>query len=82
MGDELTASRVASIRRRQTLRLTMIALVLCAAAALAIDNRGSVTLGYVVGEREAPLVIALVVAFVLGVVVTWLSTRRGRGRPE
>ena len=79
MGEELTAAQEATIRRRQTFRLVTIA-VLVAAAALAIDNRQSVTLGYVVGEREAPLVIALVAAFVLGAIVSWLSSRRQRGR--
>ena len=80
MGEELTASQEASIRRRQTYRLATIAVIVAAAAALAIDNRQEVTLGYVVGQREAPLVIALVVAFVLGALVSSLSTRRQRGR--
>ncbi len=55
MGEELTAAQEASIRRRQTFRLATIAVIVAAAAALAIDNRQEVTLGYVVGEREAPL---------------------------
>ena len=80
MGDELSAAQEASIRRRQTFRLATIAVLVAAAAALAIDNRRSVTLGYVVGERRAPLVIALVAAFVLGALVSSLSTRRQRGR--
>ncbi len=80
MGEELTADQEATIRRRQTFRLATIAVIIAAAAALAIDNRESVRLGYVFGEREAPLVIALVVAFVLGAIVSWLSSRRQRGR--
>lgn len=80
MGEELTAAHEAAIRRRQTFRLATIAVIVAAAAALAIDNRHEVTLGYVVGQREAPLVIALVAAFVLGALVSWLSTRRQRGR--
>lgn len=79
MPEELTAAQEASIRRRQTFRLATIAVIVAAAAALAIDNRQSVTLGYVVGERRAPLVIALGVAFVLGAAVSWLSSRRQRG---
>jgi len=82
MGDQPTAAQEAAIRRRQTFRLTTIAVIVAAAAALAIDNRQSVSLGYVVGDREAPLVIALLVAFVLGAVVSRLSTRRQRGRTE
>jgi uncharacterized integral membrane protein len=80
MGDEVSARAEARIRRRQTLRLTTLAVVVAASAALAIDNRDSVRIGYVVGERSAPLVVALVVAFVLGALTAWLLSVRGRGR--
>jgi uncharacterized integral membrane protein len=80
MGEQVSRADEASIRRRQTARLAAIAIVVAAAAALAIDNRDSVRLGYVVGERQAPLVIALVVAFVVGAGVGWLSSRSGRPR--
>ncbi len=80
MGDELTTSRVASIRRSQILLLTVITLVLRAASA--IDDRRSVRLGHVVGEREVSLVIALVATSVLGASVASSSTRRELGRSE
>lgn len=80
MGEEVSPKQEAAIRRRQTMRLTAIAVIVAGAAALAIDNRESVELGYVFGERSAPLVVALVVAFVLGAIVSRLAVRRPGGR--
>jgi uncharacterized integral membrane protein len=80
MDAELTARQEARVRRRQTMRLAVLAIIVAASAALAIDNSDSVTLGYVVGERRAPLVVALLAAFALGACTTWLLSGRGRGR--
>jgi uncharacterized integral membrane protein len=80
MGVEVPAGVEARIRRRQTIRLGVLAAVVTVSAALALDNRGSVTLGYVVGERRAPLVVALVVAFVSGALTACLLLLRSRGR--
>jgi uncharacterized integral membrane protein len=80
MVDEVPAGVEARIRRRQTIRLGVLAAIVAVFVALAADNRASVTLGYVVGERRAPLVVALVVAFVLGAVTAWLLSLRHRGR--
>ncbi len=78
MAEQVTPEQEAAIRRRQTVRLTSLAVIVVAAAALALDNRQDVTLGYVVGERTAPLIIALVVAFVLGGIAGRLTARRSR----
>ena len=80
MDDQVSAQREAAIRRRQTMRMLVLAAIVAVAAALALDNRQSVTLGYVLGERRAPLVIALVCAFVLGAVSGRLLGRRRRGQ--
>jgi uncharacterized integral membrane protein len=71
----------ARIRRRQTFRLLAIAALALVAAALALDNLQDVTIGWVVGDTDAPLVIVLVVAFVLGLALGWLAGRKD-GRVE
>lgn len=78
MGEQVSRSDEATIRRRQTIRIGAIIVVMALAAALVLDNRDSVRLGYLVGEREAPLVIALVAAFVVGACVGWLASRGRR----
>jgi uncharacterized integral membrane protein len=80
MSDQVTPEQESAIRRRQTVRLTVIAVIVIAAVAVAIDNRQDVTLSYVFGDRQAPLIIALVVAFALGAIVGRLTARRTRDR--
>jgi uncharacterized membrane protein YciS (DUF1049 family) len=82
MGEELTPGREADIRTRQTVRILVMTAILAVSAALVLDNRQSVTLGYIVGEREASLVVALVVAFVLGGIVGWMMSRRRTKRVD
>lgn len=78
MDDRRTERREAAIRRRQTVRVVSIVAILAVVVALALDNRGSVRLGYVVGERDASLVVVLVVAFVLGAIAGLLARREPR----
>jgi len=68
----------ARIRRRQTVRLMMIAALVVIAAALALDNLQDVTIGWVVSDTDAPLVVVLVVVFLLGLAIGWLSGRQDR----
>ena len=68
----------ARIRRRQTVRLMMIAALVVIATALALDNLQDVTIGWVVSDTDAPLVVVLVVVFLLGLSIGWLSGRQDR----
>ncbi len=62
----------------QTLQLVAMATLVALIAALTIDNRREVDIGWVVGESSAPLAAALVVAFLLGLGVGWLGAHRRR----
>lgn len=78
-SDEITGPDErfeARIRRRQTFRLLAIVALALVAAALALDNLQDVTIGWVIGDTDAPLVIVLVVAFVLGLALGWLVGRK------
>ena len=59
----------------QTTRLVALGALVLVAAGLAFDNRGDVTIGWIVGDRTTPLALALAVTFLLGLAVGWL----GRG---
>ena len=81
MADETATPEerlAARIRRRQTVRLGVIAALTLVAAALALDNLNDVTIGWVVGNTDAPLVIVLAVVFVLGLAIGWLAGRQDR----
>ncbi len=80
MTEQVSPQQEAAIRRRQTARLVVIAVIVAVAAALAIDNRQDVALSYLVGERSAPLIIALVVAFLLGAIAGRLTSSRRTSR--
>lgn len=79
MGEEVSRRDEAAIRRHQTMRIGAMAIVAAIAAALIVDNRQRVQLSYLVGEREAPLIVALLVALVVGAVLGW-TARRSRTR--
>ncbi len=79
MAEQVTRREEAAIRRRQTMRLGAMAIVVAVAAALIIDNRHDVRLSYLVGEREAPLIVALLVAVAVGIALGWMA-RRNRAR--
>ena len=68
----------AQIRRRQTIRLGVIAALIVVAAALVLDNLHDVTIGWVFGDTDAPLVIVLLVVLALGLAIGWLTGRSGR----
>lgn len=62
----------------QKLHLIAMAVLVALIAALAIDNRQDVDIGWVAGDSSAPLALALVVAFLLGLGVGWLGARHQR----
>lgn len=78
--EQVSQREEASIRRRQTMRVGTIAIVAALAAALVIDNRHTVRLGYLIGDRDAPLIVALVAALAVGALLGWLAARRSRPR--
>ena len=57
-------------------RLVIAAVIVAAIVAVAIDNRGEVDVGYVVGDASAPIWVVLVVAGIAGVVIGWLIKHR------
>ena len=59
-------------------RLTIAALIVVAIAAVAIDNREEISVGYVFGDATAPVWVILVVAGVAGIVIGWLVKHRPR----
>ena len=69
-------------RDRQELgRIVGLVVAVAVLLALMIDNRQSVTIGYVIGEVKAPLIVVLVVTAVLGwLVARLLEWRTGRAK--
>ncbi len=60
------------------IRLTLAGVLVIALAALAIDNRKSVRVGWVFGDVRAPLFVVLLVAAVIGALIGWLILSRVR----
>lgn len=59
-------------------RFLVAAAVVAALVLVAVDNRRDVRLGYVVGDANAPVWVALVAAAIAGVIVAWLLRHRPR----
>jgi uncharacterized integral membrane protein len=73
------------VHRRDLARLVRLAVVaglVVVVIAVALDNRGDVRLGYVVGDTTAPVWIAIVAAAVVGAVAGWLLRHRPRRRND
>ena len=66
----------AKARRRRTVRLGVIAAVGVLFALIALDNRQSVAIGWVVDDVKVPLVFALVVSLIIGIGIGLLLARR------
>jgi uncharacterized integral membrane protein len=58
-------------------RIAVVVLIVIVVA-FVLDNTDEVRIGYVVGEADTPLIVALLAVFVAGIAVGWLSGRRGR----
>lgn len=74
--DDQLAKEEAKIRRRQTVRVAVIAVLAAVFLAIGLDNTQDVEIGWVVDEVEVPLLFALLVAFAFGAAIGWLSQRR------
>jgi uncharacterized membrane protein YciS (DUF1049 family) len=78
VDERSTTERDEAVQRRRIIRLIAIGGLLALAIALAFDNRQEVRISWLLGDTDAPLVLALVVAFALGWAVGWLASRRRR----
>jgi uncharacterized integral membrane protein len=58
-------------------RVAVVVLVVVVIA-FVLDNTDDVRIGYIFGDADIPLIIALLAVFVAGIAVGWLSGRRGR----
>jgi uncharacterized integral membrane protein len=58
-----------------TIRLVVIIILVVVLGCLVLDNTDDVEIGYVFGESEMPLVVALLAAAVLGALIGWLFRR-------
>jgi uncharacterized integral membrane protein len=58
-------------------RVALVVLIVVVIA-FVLDNTDEVRIGYIVGEADTPLIVALLAVFVAGIAVGWLSGRRGR----
>ncbi len=66
----------AKIRRNQTIRVLVVLIVATVLTALAVDNLHEVSVDWVFGSSEAPLVVVIVIATVGGVIIGALLRRR------
>ena len=65
--------------RRELARIVGLVVAGAVLLALMLDNRQSVTIGYVIGDVKAPLIVVLVVTAALGgIVARLLEWRTGR----
>ena len=86
IDDEERAQHLdAPARRRDTaqfVRGAIAALLLVAIVLIALDNRRDVRLGYVFGDADVPVWIAMVAAAVVGALIGWLLKHRPRRRGD
>ena len=76
MAEERTPREKQELARIVGLVVAVVVLL-----ALMLDNRQSVTIGYVVGDVKAPLIVVLVVTAALGgLVARLLEWRTGRAK--
>jgi uncharacterized integral membrane protein len=66
----------AKIRRNQTIRVIVVLIIATALTGLAIDNLHEVSVDWVFGSSEAPLVVVIVSAAVGGMIIGALLRRR------
>ncbi len=80
MSNEVE-EHVHEVHRRdaaRVVRVLLIAALVAAVVAVALDNRRDARLGYVVGDASAPTWAVIVIAAVVGAVVGWLVRHRPR----
>jgi uncharacterized integral membrane protein len=64
----------------RTARIVLGIVLLGAAIAVIADNRQDTSVGYVVGDIRAPLIVVLLIAGVVGALIGWLLLHRVRNR--
>ncbi len=68
-------------RNRADLARTALWVVLAVLITLfAVLNVKSVKVNWIFGSSEAPLIIVIVISLLVGIVLTYIADRRGRGR--
>lgn len=82
MSDEIS-DHAGAVHRHdfaQLIRWVFIAAIVVAVVAVAMDNRGDVPLGYVIGDAQAPIWIVIIAAALAGLVIGWLIRHRAGHR--
>jgi uncharacterized integral membrane protein len=74
--DHTTSETMHDVGR--TIRVIVIAALVVAVVLVALDNRSDVRLGYVFGDADAPVWLAIVGAAVAGMIVGWVARHRPR----
>ncbi len=74
--QEALAKHDAKVRRRQTVRMTLIGVLAAVFAGVALDNTQDVSVGWVLGDESVPLIVALIGSFLAGGVVGHFGRRR------
>jgi len=82
MSDDVGEHSGAVHRRDATflIRWILIAAIVVAIVAVAMDNRDDVRIGYAIGDAEAPIWIVMIAAAFAGIVIGWLIRHRPRNR--
>lgn len=66
----------AKIRRNQTVRVLVVLIIATVLTALAVDNLHEVSVDWVFGTSDAPLVVVIVIATVGGMIIGALLRKR------
>ena len=74
--DQVEFQAEAKIRRNQTIRVLVVLIIATVLTALAVDNLHEVSVDWVFGSSEAPLVVVIVLAAIGGMVIGALLRRR------
>jgi len=64
------------IRRNQTVRVLVVLIIATVLTALAVDNLHEVSVDWVFGTSDAPLVVVIVIATVGGMIIGALLRKR------
>ena len=79
-GQTLDEKAERRIRAAQTVRVLLVGAAVAVVALFLIDNRDRTTVGWTIGETDAPLYVFLLGAFALGILVGILLSYRHRHR--
>ncbi|MCU1359809.1 MAG: hypothetical protein JWN99_1098 [Ilumatobacteraceae bacterium] len=62
----------------RTIRFVIVAALILAVVLVALDNTSKVRLGYVFGDADAPVWLAIAASAVAGSIIGWAATHRPR----